>query len=244
MGAFFQSLSALTISVALISASIAQEAAFVDLTSADPRLDLRRPVSSSLSTNRRTGSRDVRACADASRPNGVLLTSLISLDRLHYEIGDQPIFEFTIKNVGSSPVRIPISPHLADLQPIDPAEKFSFSEIQTALWIAADGQWSTNMGGSTVLYGNEDVPGTMLTLNAGEWLRVVARGHLQFGGDVLMSLPSPRAADVAYAESSLYRDEMSITATESNDAAYEICVKQERGGRVPLDFRIPQPSAR
>jgi hypothetical protein len=63
--------------------------------------------------------------------------TLVSLDT-DYHIGDEPRFEVTIENAGSSPLRVLFSPHLADLQPQDPAQKFAYSEGKGQLSLPAN----------------------------------------------------------------------------------------------------------
>ena len=44
-----------------------------------------------------------------------------------HQVEDEPTFEVTVENVGSTPLSILFSPHLADLQPEDPAQKIAYS---------------------------------------------------------------------------------------------------------------------
>jgi hypothetical protein len=72
------------------------------------------------------------------------------------------------------PITIPISPHLADLQPKDPAKKFAYSELDLILWIAGK-EGGASTGGGLRLYGADKHADTMLTLNLGEWVRIIAQ---------------------------------------------------------------------
>src|ERR1700680_1715098 len=175
----------LAVAATFSSACSAQEVASVDLTEVAPRLDLRRPPATSPMTGGYNGAQETRSCFDTTHSTGSLHTTLVSLDRTHYQIGDKPRFEVTVENTGSAPIRIPFSPHLADLQPKDPAQQFTFYKFQIALWIAADDRWSTNSGGSAILYGANDHANTMMTLNPGEWVRVIATGDLNLDADVI-----------------------------------------------------------
>jgi hypothetical protein len=155
----------------------AQEVASVDLTKVAARVDLRRPKATSPVPGGYRGTGETRPCFDTTHDAGGLRTTLVSLDRTHYQVGDKPRFEVTVENSGPAPIRIPFSPHLADLQPDDPAQQFTYYELQIVLWIAAGERWSTDGGGSAILYGANDHANTMLALNPGEWIRVVAMGH-------------------------------------------------------------------
>ena len=71
-----------------------------------------------------------------------------SIARTIISARDEPRFEVTVENAGSTTVRVPFSPDLADLQPENPAKRFAYSKLQITLWIAARKQWFTNSGGS------------------------------------------------------------------------------------------------
>src|SRR5438445_11723198 len=154
---------ALTIASAVVASCAAQEVGFVDLTKVTARTDLRSPQPTRESNKARGGINQVQDC-DSIKNEGELRTTLVSLNRTHYQDGDEPKFEVTVENVASAPIRIPFSPHLADLQPENPAQKFAYSELRLALWIAAGTHWSatTCCGDGTVLYGVADHPRTML----------------------------------------------------------------------------------
>jgi hypothetical protein len=216
-----------------------QEVATVDLTKVTARLDLRRPKATSPVTDGYHGTQDTQRCPDATRNAGALRTSLVSLDRTHYQVGDEPRFEVTVENVGASPIRIPFSPHLADLQPENPAEQFGHYELQIALWIAAGENWSTNTGGSAILYGAVDHANTMLTLNPGEWLRVIAKGDFDLAGQLIKLTLSGHPADQANAETSLFRNDTLITPTQSATVAREVCVAETQGQTIPMQLSIP-----
>lgn len=190
-------------------------------------------------TNGYHGTQDTRICSDATRNAGALRTSLVWLDRTHYQVGDEPRFEVTVENAGSAPIRIPFSPHLADLQPKNPAEQFGHYELQVALWIAAGESWSTNTGSSAILYGANDHANTMLTLKPGEWIRVIAKGDFDLGEELIELTLSGHPADQANAETSLFREETLITPTQSATVAREVCVFEAQGQTIPIQLSIP-----
>ena len=84
-------------------------------------------------------------CSNSVSNNAALRTTLVSLDRSSYQVGDEPRFEVTVENLDPIPLRVPFSPHVADLQPEEPAEKFSCSQLQVELWIAGK-EWRSNSG--------------------------------------------------------------------------------------------------
>jgi hypothetical protein len=217
----------------------AQEIASLDLTKVAARLDLRRPQATSAVTGGHHGTQYNRPCFDTTHNAGALRTSLVSLDRTHYQVGDKPRFEVNVGNSGSAPIKIPFSSHLADLQPKDPAQKFAYYELQIVLWIAAGERWSTNTGGSAILYGANDHANTMLTLNPGEWVRVIAKGHIHLDADLIKRTLSGHPADQANAQTSLFREDTLITPTESATVAREVCLAKTQGQTVPIQLSIP-----
>jgi hypothetical protein len=229
----------LAVAAAFSSASSAQEVASLDLTKVARRLDLRRPPATSPVTGGYNGAQETRRCFDTTHGAGSLRTTLVSLDRTHYQVGDKPRFEITVENTGSAPIRIPFSPHLGDLQPKDPAQQFTYYEFQMALWIAADDRWSTNTGGSAILYGANDHANTMMTLEPGEWVRVVAAGDLNLDEDVIKLTLSGYPANQANAETSLFRNETLITPTQSATVAREVCMTKTQGQPLPIQLSIP-----
>jgi hypothetical protein len=231
---------ALAILGALLSSCLAQEVALVDLTAVEARVDLRRPKSTAGTTGGRGVARSITHCSDSAHKAGALETSLVSLDRAYYQARDEPRFEVTLQNTGSEPIRVPVSPHLADLQPKDPAKEFSYNELQVALWISSSGdRWSTNQGGTANLYGNDDHAGTMLTLQSGEWVRVLANGNIRIDDQIVELIKSGFPADHAYAEASLFREETMLTSTYSATVAHESCVAQTYRQTAPIRLSIP-----
>ncbi len=107
------------------------------------------------------------------------------------------------------------------------------------MWIAAGENWSTNTGGSAILYGAEDHANTMLTLDPGEWLRVIAKGDFDLDGHLIKLTLSGHPADQANAETSLFRDDTLITPTQSATVAREVCVAETQGLTIPIELSIP-----
>ena len=217
--------------------SSAQEVASLDLTKVVHR-GLRRPESKLRGNGHYSGGQQITSCPDSRQNIGELRTALLSLDRTHYQVEDKPIFEATVENVGSAALRIPFSPQMGDLQPQDAAQKFAYSELRIELWIAAGDHWMTNTGGLVSLYGNEDHANTMLTLNPGEWVRVVGEGHL-FLSDDLAKQNMLHPVDQLYAQASLFHDETLITPTQSASVLREICISQTHGQSIPIQLTIP-----
>src|SRR5437879_13752937 len=97
---------ALAVAAAIISICPAQELASLDLTKVAARVDLRRPEATSPVTGGYSGTEETTACFDSIHKAGALHTSLVWLDRTHYQIDDEPTFEVPIDNDGSTPVKL------------------------------------------------------------------------------------------------------------------------------------------
>jgi hypothetical protein len=239
---FFRPLSVPLLLAALsVSFCSAQEVASINLTVVPQRLDLRRPQPASHVTGGSGGIGQTVSCLDSRATEGTLKTSLLSLDRADYRLEDQPVFEVTVENTGSKLMRIPFSPHLADLQPEDPARKFAYSELRVTLWISSDDdQWSADTGGRITLYGAEDHADTMLSLEPGQWVRVIGSGKFTLpsnglNDDLIRSKPVGRV----FAQASLYRSQTLITPTQSASVSREVCISQEHEPGVPIRLPIP-----
>lgn len=243
----------LTFIVAVAAAAVihcwAQEVGFVDLTKVGAGTDLRRPPSTpNAGAARGSTEKTDRPCSPSTRGPDSLLTTLVSLDRTYYQVGDQPRFEVTLENVDSVPLGLPFSPHLADLQPQDPAQKFTYSELQVVLWIggkktADKGWWSANTGGAVSLYGAEDHAHSMLTLDQGEWIRIIGEGKLTLptDGPIFELIRSGSVVDHAFAKVSLSRVETLLTATATAKVRHNVCLQQAQSAAVPISLPAPQP---
>ncbi len=213
------------VTVFLTCMCVAQEVASLDLTTVPARIDLRRPKATPPVKTKYSGIHSTTSLCHASSPKaGALHTSLVSLDSTHYQVGDEPKFEVTVENVGSEPISIPFSPHLADLQPKNAARKFAYYQLQVTLWIASDAdsseQWSTDTGGDLTLYGGSD-------------------GDLYLGQKLVELSRSGHPADHLYAKTSLSREELLITPTQSAGVGQEVCLDQTRGQAIPIELTIP-----
>src|SRR5215475_8289298 len=118
---------ALAIAVALFSTCLAQEVASVDLTKIERGIVFRKPKATLPIAGGHGGSIQQEVpCPDSAHSTVALRASLQSL----YQIGGRQFkFEVTVENTSWEPIRIPSYPQLADLQPKDPAQKFSYSQL-------------------------------------------------------------------------------------------------------------------
>jgi hypothetical protein len=86
--------------------------------------------------------------------------------------------EFRILNTGIAPIEIPVSPHLADLQPSDESAAFSYFSLSLVVQVEGP-QRGTPSVGFVQVYGATDHEGTMLMVRPGEWIRVRAKVTLR-----------------------------------------------------------------
>jgi hypothetical protein len=221
---------------------VAQQAGSIDLTQIEPRLELRQPpVREGDPTGHRGAITHSSSCSPIPKDASSVQTTLVWLDRDQYSETDRPKFEARILNTGSVPIKIPFSPHLAAFQPKDPGAKFSFWEMFVTLEIiivARNVEWYVS-GGGAALFGNESHPGTMLTLEPGEWVQVIAQG--QPVGDPLSNLPplahSAEAITHINASIDIHHDEMLLTSTESATVQHPLCIKQTEGPNVTVKLK-------
>jgi hypothetical protein len=213
----------------------AQEVAFLDLRQGAPRTEFRRPAPLAERNEIHGGSNATYGCQDFSKPAGSLRTTLLRLDRSQYHANDSPEFDVKIENIGNQSVQIPISPHVADLQPQDPNQKFGYEETSVVLWIGGTG-WDQSTSVGTNLYGRDDHPETMLTLSPGEWVRISAKSAFgfQFDDQDRSKIRGGRPVDHVTARSSIFSTEVVVAPTATASVSRQLCILQRRGGDIPL----------
>lgn len=221
------------IAAALPILCFAQEVASIDVTQTAADSELRRPAAhDGKSVVSFSGSRDIHECDPSKRSSiGKLQATLVLLDKHEYQVGDHPRFEIRIENTGDTPLTIPFSPRLSDLQPADAGEKFAYSELNVVLWIGGP-TWRANTGGALALYGAERVPSTLQMLHPGEWIKIIGEGHLTLPNSPTLA-PSDRVSE-ANAKVSLYRDETLLTASARATVATALCFDQTQGASVAI----------
>lgn len=167
----------ISVLVALAPAVAAQEVAYIDLTGGAQRIQLRHPPAPPPKCDDQgtcvgggLGGGSVSCGAEDRRDPRALRVSITWLNSIAYVRTDQLEIEFKLENVGSVPLAIPVSPHLADLQPSDANQKFEYYSLSLVV--------VGNLTKPLALYGNAQHTGSLLTLNPGEWIRV--RGTTAF----------------------------------------------------------------
>jgi len=87
--------------------------------------------------------------------------------------------EFRLLNTGLAPIRVPIWPHLSDLQPPSESQPFSYLSLALEVRLSSTGLPQASGVGWVELYGSAEHEDTIITLKPGEWVRVKARVKLQ-----------------------------------------------------------------
>jgi hypothetical protein len=220
---------------------VAQEVGFVDLTQIVVRTQLRHPAPrSDEATDRRGGGcifdsrHDNCDVPNAPKDVGALRTTLVWLDRDKYAVGDHQKFEVRIENVGSVPVELPFSPHLADLQPVDASQKFGYSVMRVEFWIGGTRWEWTSSEGEVALYGASQHPGTMLTMHPGEWVRIIGTGIISRPEDVMRLIRNGDAVNHANAQVSIHEVETLLTANAYAAISRAVCPNRSQGPSVAI----------
>jgi hypothetical protein len=168
------------------SALMAQEVAYLDLVGVKPRSELRSPPSPSPvckadgTCTMSGGTFGSISCGFEAREGPrALKTALISLDRFSYAPDDAAEMEIKIENVGSVAMKIPWSPHLADLQPANETQRFHYSSFAIVVSLRSPAENSRlEIMETAKLYGVAERPSTLVLLKPGEWLRLRIKTRL------------------------------------------------------------------
>ena len=232
---------ALAVTLDTSIACVAQEVGFVDLTQIVTRTQLRHPAPrSDEATDRRGGGgifdsrHDNCDVPNAPKDVGALRTTLVWLDRDKYAVGDHQKFEVRIETVGSVPVELPFSPHLADLQPVDASQKFGYSVMRVEFWIGGTRWEWTSSEGEVALYGASQHPGTMLTMHPGEWVRIIGTGIISRPEDVMRLIRNGDAVNHANAQVSIHEVETLLTANAYAAISRAVCLNRSQGPSVAI----------
>lgn len=155
------------------TALLAQQVKFIDVTGEPQRVRLRYPPAPAFE-NVATGggmSTSISECGPEIRdPRSLSVYLQSAIVNSSDPMGASQV-EFKVLNTGKVPLRLPVSPHLADLQPADSSIAFEYMSLA----LSASRIKDRRSIGYIELFGKEDAPGTVITLNPGEWLRVEAR---------------------------------------------------------------------
>ena len=178
---------ALALAVALSCVAYGQEVRFIDMTAGKPRTELRYPPSPPpICEEGRPcvgggwGGGSVSDGAANPRDPQALALYLLSIDPRNIDPEQNAIAEFRLLNSGLADIDVPVSPHLADLQPPDVSRAFDYRSIYLGITaVDKDSKFTRLLGHAYLqLFGSMENSATTITLKPGQWLRV--RGILQW----------------------------------------------------------------
>jgi hypothetical protein len=236
-------LGSLLFAMAAASACFAQQAGSIDLTQITPREELRRPPARAGDPAGHSGMMSLHdPCTPLPKDSPSVQTILVWFEGKEIAEGDDPRFEVRILNTGSIPVKIPFSPHRADFQPADPSVKFAYSEMFVDLELSAETisgpkiSWTSTVGGGVRLYGKDDHPGTMLTLQPGEWAQIIGKGRIIDPGLPPLARSKDAVADLN-ATIQIMQNETLLTSADVAITEQSFCLNKTQGPGIPIQLR-------
>ncbi len=164
----------------------AQEIKYIDIFNISPRRELRHPPAPQADCgggkNCLGGGEGIFSVGDGApdhRDPHALGIYLLRVTPTEINPAEAFQVEFKILNTGTAPIELPVSLHLADLQPSD--ESVAFNYFSFALVVRGEGEPQgprVDSVGFVELFGSPDHPESMMVLRPGEWIRVSANVKL------------------------------------------------------------------
>jgi hypothetical protein len=159
----------------------AQEVKVVDLSNVQQRTALRFPPAQQPNCEPGTacvgGGIGGGSVADGAPDRRDPLALGVALDRVAPTDITLEAFEadFRVLNTGLTPIELPVSPHLSDLQPAGESQPFSYLSLALVVDLSATGPVQAFGVGWVELYGSTEHEDTIVTLEPGQWVRVKAK---------------------------------------------------------------------
>jgi uncharacterized repeat protein (TIGR01451 family) len=100
-------------------------------------------------------------------------TTIMSLDKTRYRIGEEATFEIKVMNTGNKTILVPWTPHSGDLVPVNPHSSYKLS-MGTISLVFEDPE-GFNFLVAEYLFGLPNVPGSLRELPPGQWFIVKGR---------------------------------------------------------------------
>ena len=208
-----------------VAAAGAQEIQFIDLTLDPQRVALRfpPPVASPSGFGSGGGGGSVGDCAPDFRDPHAASVYLDGIEGEKINPAQPFVAVFRLVNTGQLPISVPVSPHRADLQPVDPSVPFTYLDL--GLVVRVIGVLAPPA--YVRLYGAVDHSGTTRVLKPGEWIRVKA--------SLKLDLPSASCTSLKLQPGFwMHRNQFRATSGYLQEDSMGICVNQ-----VPM----PPPTA-
>ena len=212
-----------------VSATIAQESGWLDLTDLHPRERIRSPHGAGGECGGCTG-------LDPTLESTI---TLVSLDKSSYSMGEEITFEVKVQNTGREAIEIPWTPHLGDLEPAESSRPYTYLHAAISLnFTEPDSNRSFSIYANS--YGSSDVAGTSRKVLPGQWIFVRARRKLEayeewWGTKIKDS--SPLSVKVS---ANLMLNKVTYSPAEKNDHAVDryVCIPLRTKLGAPFDVAL------
>lgn len=208
----------------IASVTLAQGIGWLDLTDLHPRERIRTP---------RTISG--RCGGGGSEPIPSASITLTYLDQTSYSVGEEVTYEVKIQNTGKEPIELPWTPHLGDLEPVDPSQAYTFLDAAILLDFTEPVS-NRSFSLCSTSYGSLNMAGTTRTLLPGESVFVRARQKLQAQEEWWQSKIAESSPLKMKVSANLALNEVSYTPGAKRDGMDQsVCIPLRRTLGAPLD---------
>jgi hypothetical protein len=210
------------------SATLAQGIGWLDLTDLHPRERIRSPHTISGGC----GGGGFEPALSAS-------ITLTYLDKISYSVGEEVTYEVKILNTGKEPIEIPWTPHLGDLEPVDPSQSYTYLNAAILLDFTEPVS-NRSFSLYAISYGSLNVAGTTRKLLPGESVFVRARQELQTHEEWWHSKIAESSPLKMKVSANLVLNEVTYSPGEKRNAAMDqsVCIPLRRTLGAPLDVAL------
>jgi hypothetical protein len=153
------------------SAVSPQDVDYLDLTNPAPRQRVRNP-NGGMGGHCEGGGVSGNVIPD-------LTLTLMGLDKRVYSVGEDVTFEIEVENTSTHSLEIPWTLQLADLEPGDPIQSYTYQSAAVSLMLT-DPSSPRFIGLYVEFYGSTRVPGTIRELRPSQSIVIRARSKLEF----------------------------------------------------------------
>ena len=163
-----------------------QELKYIDLDGIRQRTELRHPPAPQTDCKQGAGclgggygGGSIGDGAPDQRDPHALGIYLLRVTPTDIRAGEMVQVEFKILNTGTVPIELPVSPHLADLQPSDETVSFQYWSLALVVRVETDPrQPEIDTVGFVQLFGARERVDSLVMLRPGGWIRVKANVKL------------------------------------------------------------------
>lgn len=213
-----------------------QEIGYLDLTDLHPRQRIR-------GTHGLGGG----SCGGGGgyEPKFSVALSLTYLDNSNYSLGDDLSYEMKVQNTGKTPIDIPWTPHLGDLEPADPSETYSYLHATFVLnFTEPTSKQRFSLDSNS--YGSSNVPGSIRTLLPGNVILVRGRHQIDHDDEWLHKQIAESSPAHLKVSAYLMLDQATYTPGKNNDDGTEQapCIPLNITRGAALDVALFPPKSK